>query len=137
MTARFLRYQATTPTARGSFTGVFGLANGLARSGRLTEAEWRWWRAANDRFDAAYPNPARTDSALFDKTVHPVTSCWFRATATALLDGIPGYLQLLDRYGVGWHRLESDDPGRVLYSDDYQVVVVPYPNASTPPSSVW
>ncbi len=28
---------------------------------------------------------------------------------------------------VPWVRVESDDPGRVIYEDDVQVVVVPTP----------
>jgi hypothetical protein len=30
-----------------------------------------------------------------------------------------------DAYDVAWERVESDDPGRVVYEDPHQVVVVP------------
>ncbi len=63
---------------------------------------------------------------MFDKDIHPLTSCWFKAGAGELIDRIGGYLELLDRYGIGWQRVESDDPGQVLYADEHQVVVVPY-----------
>ena len=123
---RFVRYQSSTPTERGSFTGVFGLINGLAHHGRLSPEDRRWWRTNNDWYDAAYPDPAQVDPSLFDKTLHPLLSCWFKADAAHLVNRVDGYLELLDRYGIGWQRCESDDPGRVLYEDEYQVVVEPY-----------
>lgn len=123
---RFVRYQSMVPTERGSFPGIFGLANGLARGGRLDAADQAWWRAANDHLDRAYLDPGRVDATLFDRTVHPITACWFRADATLLLDRVAGYLDLLDRYGVPWQRLDSDDPGRILYQDEDQIVVIPY-----------
>jgi hypothetical protein len=123
--ARYVRYEATVPNARGAHVGVFGLANGLARSGRLNATDQAWWRAANDWFDAAYPDPGRVDPALFDRARHPVTACWFRTTASHLLARLPEYLDLLDRYGIAWAQRYDSDPGRVLYADDVQVVVVP------------
>jgi len=36
-----------------------------------------------------------------------------------------GYLDLLDRYQVGWIERRSDNPGRIRYEDDVQVVVTP------------
>lgn len=122
---RFLRYEATSPNSRGTYTGIFGLANGLARSGKLSAADHRWWRENNDWYDAAYTNPGMVDPTLFDKTVHPITASWFKETATHLTARVPGYLALLDRYGVGWALRESLDPGEVLYEDDVQVIVRP------------
>ena len=49
--------------------------------------------------------------------------CWFKLTATHLLERVPGYLALLDRYGVAWVERRSDAPGRVLYEDEVQIVV--------------
>ena len=122
----YLRYQSATANARGAHPGIFGLANGLARSGLLTEEDRAWWRANNDWFDAAYPNPAEVDPTLFDKSRHPVASCWFKETAGHLLDRVTGYLELLDRYQVDWRELRSADPGQIRYEDDVQVVVTPW-----------
>lgn len=124
--SRFVRYQASERNRFHTYTGIFALANGLARTGQLSEPDRCWWRTNNDWYDAAYPNPADRDPSLFDKAIHPQASCWFKTGATDLIARVDGYLHLLDRYGVGWVRLESDDPGRVLYEDDYQVVVEPY-----------
>ena len=119
----YLRYESATPNAQGRHSGIFALANGLARSGRFSDADWAWWRANNDWLDAAYPDPATADPTLFDGSV-PV-SCWFKDTATHLLDRVPGYLDLLDRYRVGWVERRSDNPGWIRYQDDVQVVVTP------------
>ncbi|MBE7187993.1 hypothetical protein [Jatrophihabitans endophyticus] len=121
----YVRYQAAVPNRRGTHPGVFALCNGLARAGALSADDHRWWRASNDAFERAYRDPATVDPAVFDRARHPVVSCWFKATATHLLGRVDGYLDLLDRYGVGWECVRSCDPGRVLYEDDVQVVVEP------------
>ncbi|MER0428530.1 hypothetical protein ABR748_30565 [Streptomyces microflavus] len=44
-----------------------------------------------------------------------------------MLERVPGYLQVLTAHGVECQLLRSADPGRVIYEDDVQVVVVPHP----------
>jgi hypothetical protein len=119
----FVRFEASTPNEHGLRPGIFWLTNKLARSGELAPEDWAWWRAANDWYDAAYPDPGKADPTLWDAALHPDVSCWFKATATHLLERVPGYLDLLDRYGVSWTERRSSSPGRVLYEDDVQVVV--------------
>jgi hypothetical protein len=119
----YVRFEAAEPNARGAHIGIFGLANGLARDGHLTPDEWAWWRAGNDWFEAAYTDPATVDPTLFDRSVHPHVTCWFKDTAGHLLARVPGYLDLLDRHGVAWRERRSPDPGPVLYEDDVQVLV--------------
>jgi hypothetical protein len=121
---QYIRFEAADVNSRGVHTGVFGLANGLAHSNVLSVEDWSWWRANNDWYDGAYLDPASIDHDLFD---HPDVTCWFKASATHLLDRMPGYLELLDRYGVAWAERRSDDPGQILYEDDVQVVVIPCP----------
>jgi hypothetical protein len=120
----FVRYQAAEPSPRGSHPGIFALANHLAREGHLTSDEYAWWRTNNDWYDAAYQDPGKVEPSIFDRTIHPITSCWFKVTAEHLLARIPGYLRLLDAHGVRWAEVRSDDPGHVIYEDDVQVVVV-------------
>ncbi|WP_090475692.1 hypothetical protein [Nakamurella panacisegetis] len=66
------------------------------------------------------------DRTIFDKAVHPLAGCWFKSTADHLLARVTGYLELLDRHGVAWRTQRSTDPGRRIYEDDVQVVVVPH-----------
>ena len=122
----FVRYQAAAPNARGTYPGIFALCNGLARSGSLRDEDMRWWRASNDAMQAAYVDPGTVAPAVFDRSVHPEVSCWFKATATPLIQRVGGYLALLDRYGVEWVHLKTDMPGRVLWEDSDQVVVEPF-----------
>lgn len=120
--SRYVRYRSPDPNARGARVGIFALANGLAAHGELDPDEAAWLRENNAWYNAAYASP---DSALFDRDVNPITECWFAATATHLLARVDGYLDLLDRHGVPWERVESEDPGRIVYRDAVQVVVAP------------
>ncbi len=123
----FVRFESPLPNGRGAHIGVFGLANGLAREGRLGAQDREWLAVSNAWGDAAYPDPATVDPTIFDKTLNPSATCWFKVSATHLLDQIGGYLDLLDRYGISWRERRSADPGQPIYEDDVQVVVVPHP----------
>jgi hypothetical protein len=37
----YLRFESARPNSRGAYPGIFGLANGLTRSGRLSPADRR------------------------------------------------------------------------------------------------
>ena len=122
----FVRFHAATANARGTYPGLFALANGLASDGLLSEVDVAWLRRANDAATAAYADPAVSHPEVYDRALNPRAAAWFRASATDLLDLAQGYLELLTRYGVAWVESRSDDPGRVIYSDDVQVIVVPH-----------
>ncbi|WP_103500994.1 MULTISPECIES: hypothetical protein [unclassified Streptomyces] len=121
----FVRFQAPTRNARNIFPGVFALANALAHSGVLSESEYRFWRSGNDWYNAHLTNPGTVDPTVFDRGVNPVTASWFTTAAVESLDRVAGYLDLLAAHGVACERLESTDPGRILYEDAWQVVVAP------------
>ncbi|GIF97021.1 hypothetical protein [Catellatospora citrea] len=127
----YIRFEAAEADEHGRRTGIFGLANGLARSGALSPEDWTWWRSNNDWLDDAYPDPGKADPMLFDKSVHPHATCWFKDTAVHLLDRVPGYLALLERYKVSWREVRSTVPGVVLYEDADQIVVTPSVTART------
>ena len=122
----FVRFHAVSANARGTFPGVFALANGLASDGLLNDVDAAWLRRANDAGNDAYANPAATYPDVYDRALNPAAAAWFRVSATHLTHMVEGYLDLLARYGVAWAESRSDDPGRVIYSDDVQVVVVPH-----------
>lgn len=126
MEKKFVRYEASMPNGRGLHPGVFALANGLARDGRLSAVDWASWRSANDHYDAAYADPTTVDRSVYDRSINPSAQSWFKRTSTHLLTGVEFYTDLLHRYGVGWRVLYSNDPGRVLYEDDVQIVVAPH-----------
>jgi len=123
---QFVRYRSAAPNQRGAYPGVFALVNGLATGGRLTAEDHVWWVATNAAGEELYADPSRVDPSCYDRELHPGAAAWFRSSATELLDLSSGYLDLLDRYAVPWHELRTDRPGRVVYSDEVQVVAVPF-----------
>jgi hypothetical protein len=122
----YVRYEATEPTRRMTYASVFALANGLAHSGRLTPEDHSWWRTHNDFMNDAYPDPASVDPSVYDRDQHPGARAFFRTDARDLLDVTAGYLDLLDRYDVGWREIRTLDPGRIVYADAVQVVAEPW-----------
>ncbi|APE22812.1 MULTISPECIES: hypothetical protein [Streptomyces] len=122
---RHVRYQSPNRGPRGHHTGIFGLTNLLAREGRLSPEEWAVWRASNDWYDAHFPDPTAVDPTVYDPERNPGAAAWFRPTATEALARVAPYLRILRDHGVPCVRLESADPGRIVYEDAYQVVVVP------------
>ncbi|SCD44383.1 hypothetical protein GA0115239_101858 [Streptomyces sp. BpilaLS-43] len=135
-TVRYVRFQSPHRNERGTFTGVFGLVNTLARTGRLTAGQEAFRRANNRWYDAAYPDPSTVDPAVYDDTVNPGAAAWFKPTATHLIERVPGYLGLLAAHGVACRKVVSTAPGRIVYEDDVQIVVVPFgPEAGEDPVS--
>jgi len=126
----FVRFQSAVPNRHGTYPGVFALANGLASDGALSDEDFTWWRAANDRADALYPQPSQLDLRCYDPTLNPGARAWFKESATELIDMTRAYLALLDRYRIGWIELRTTAPGRISYEDGVQVVAVPgtYPS---------
>lgn len=96
----FVRFQGVVRHPRGHFPGVFVLANELAAQGRLTDEQYRFWRAGNDWYDANYPNPTHVDPAVYDPRLHPGAVAWFKASARHLIERVDGYLELLAAHGV-------------------------------------
>ena len=121
----FVRFQALEVGHRGLHTGVFGLVNTLAKQGQLTEDEERFRRESNDWYDVNYTNPSAVAPLVYDHDVNPGAVAWFKESAVHLIERVDGYLEILARHGVACHRVESEDPGRVIYEDDDQIVVVP------------
>ena len=121
----YRRFQSAVPNRHGRFPGVFAMANGLAEEGMLSPADHAWWARENERCDRLYTDPSTVDPACFDRELNPGARSWFRDTATELIAVTAGYLALLDRYGVRWVELRTSWPGRIVYSDDVQVVAVP------------
>ncbi|MFG2720624.1 hypothetical protein ACGFW5_20325 [Streptomyces sp. NPDC048416] len=119
------------PGPAGRVPGVFGLANALARAGKLTEEQYDVWRSGNDWYDANFTNPTDVDPTVYDPGLNPGATAWFKSTAVHLIDRVTGYLELLAAHGVTCERVESSDPGRVIYEDHEQVVVVPWRPADT------
>jgi hypothetical protein len=53
------------------------------------------------------------------------------------MEPIPGYLAILAAHNLPCERYTSSDPGRVVYQDPHQVVVVPHETSEQATSSMW
>ncbi|MFP5019733.1 hypothetical protein ACLE50_02925 [Pseudonocardia sp. 1LY6.1] len=126
--ARFVRYESPVEDAKGRHVGVFGLVNVLGRADRLSPEDHRFWRSHNEWYDATLDCPA---PEAYDELVNPLAAAWFKATATQFLEPVPGCLAILRRHGVECVERWSDDPGRTVYEDRHQVVVVPRADRET------
>ncbi|MFB7879179.1 hypothetical protein ACFC06_28370 [Nocardia sp. NPDC056064] len=124
---RYVRFQAIHPNRHGVCPGVFALVNGLSSEGRLSVEQERFRRSGNDWFTDHLVNPYEVDRRVYDRDRHPGAVAWFKATALPMIDRVSGYLDILDRHGIAWERLDSDDPGTILYEDPQQIVALPAP----------
>jgi len=122
----YVRFQSAVPNRRGTFPGVFALANGLRLSGTLSAEEGEWMDAANARASEAYADPRTIDPDCYDRVRNPGARAWFLASATDLLAFTADYLALLDRHEVPWQELRTRTPGRIVYADEVQIVATPH-----------
>jgi hypothetical protein len=119
----YVRYQSPLPDRRGRRIGIFGLVNMLGHRGHLSTAEEEFRRTTNAWYDAAYTNPSTLDPSVYEDNL--LAAAWFKPAAAYLLEPIDGYLKILAAHNVPCERFTSSAPGRVLYEDQHQVVVVP------------
>ena len=124
--SRFVRFQGVEVSDRGIHVGVFGLVNVLGRGGDLGAVDEAYRVRMNRWFDDAYTDPSTVDPETYDRAGQPAGT-WrgSRCRLRSPVEATRGHLDILDRHGVAWERVESDDPGRVVYEDVHQVVVVP------------
>jgi hypothetical protein len=120
----YVRYQSPVPDRRGRRIGIFGLVNMLGQRGVLSAEEEQFRRTTNAWYDATYVNPSTVDPTVYE--VNPHAAAWFMPTAGQLLAPIPGYLAILAAHNLPCERYTSMSPGRVIYKDPHQVVVVPH-----------
>ena len=118
----YVRFESPVANARGTFPGVFALANGLRDSGALSGADSDWLVAAHAVGERSYAAPP---AEFYDRTIYPGAHAWFRADAAQLLAYACGYVALLERHGVACVERRSSNPGTVIWSDAVQVVVTP------------
>jgi hypothetical protein len=130
--AGYVRFRAVAPNRHGIRPGVFALVNGLASEGRLTEVEERFRREGNAWFTINCTDPAKAVPDLYSHTTNPGATSWFKRSALHLLERVEGYLELLHLHGVDYEVVRLARPGRIIYEDDDQIVVVPWEAVNCP-----
>jgi hypothetical protein len=128
----FVRFQSPHPDDSGVHLGVFRLLNVLGWNGELSDEDDAYRQRQNEWFENAFPDPSTVDSAAYACDGKPGATAWFKAeTPEHLVQALRRHLEILDEHGVAWERLESSDPGRIVYEDEWQVIVRPSTKPNT------
>ncbi len=119
----FFRVHADYVGRVGVEVGVFVAVDHLRRAGMLSDSEEELYFDVDDWFRSALPVPPLYGDG---NTLGAVT--WFRdrvRARTDFVERLDALRGLLFAHGVAHRESVSDDPGRIVYEDDYQVGVVP------------
>ncbi|MER6509387.1 FAD-dependent monooxygenase [Nonomuraea sp. NPDC001636] len=109
----FVRFQSPAPNGRGTYPGVFGLVNSLAAQGLLSDEEEAFRRANNAWYEANFTDPTTVTPDVYRRDVNPMAAAWFKASATRLVERVPGYLAILAAHGVECGRLLEERAGEL------------------------
>lgn len=119
--SRFERVHTDYNGRLGLPVGVFVAVDHLRRAGRLTPDDEALWLAIDDWFVAHLPEPPQYADG---NSLGVIT--WFKTPVPALMQRrVDVATGLLSKYGVAWSVSASQDPGEIVYEDEYQVAVVP------------
>jgi hypothetical protein len=102
-------------------TEVFTIAEEMRSRGELYDYESRWLEEVFDWFNTHLPCPAFAERRRTGEWTADAVS-WFRDDAGEVLRRIWDLVALLREHGVQVRVITSDKPGKVVYSDSYQVV---------------
>ena len=107
--------------------GVFAAMGDLKRRGVMTNEETFWYQQVTTWFNESLQNPDCFELPV-DTSISNIAKSWFSPDALEFIDKTESVALLLQRYGIGVEKLTSNDPGKVIYKDINQVVVLPYEN---------
>jgi hypothetical protein len=125
----YVRLQVRYRGRLGVPVGIFVAVDHLRRAGRLSALDEETYFAVEDWFLAALPTPPFYADG---NSLGAVT--WFRQGAAAgMLARLDPLRDILDRHDVAHDLVLSQDPGRIVYEDEYQVGVIPYERAEPTP----
>lgn len=97
--------------------GVFSLINQMAEKGIMEEEDVGLFHEVDDWFVENLPWPPqcqRQESVV----------CWFKTDSSdEMMKMIRPILWLLERYNQTYYLVYTNNPGEIVYEDEYQVVV--------------
>ena len=101
--------------------GVFGVAHRLRDAGRLESYESECLNCVFKWFEENMPCPPFRKK-LERGSWTPDAVSWFRCDAHAMLDRMWDIVALLKEKAVLVRFVATTEPGRIVYSDDFQIV---------------
>lgn len=123
---KYVRFTTDARTAHGGVLGgVFHAVGVLRRTTELDPVDSIWLADLERWFERTLAVPGRL-SARSGYREPRTAVCWFRDVATEHLERASELAALLVRHGVRVHRLESANPGEIVWQDEHQVAAIPY-----------
>jgi hypothetical protein len=118
---KFIRFQGVEPNLKTpSKRGIFQLAYQLKHSPETSRNNDRELRQNLDWLETHLCAPK-----ILDKPEHYRAICWFKDSAHEPLKRIWALKYLLKEYGFWVDQIKSENPGRIIYQDGWQVAAKP------------
>lgn len=120
-TAKFLRIHATYCGRLGVEVGVFVAVDHLRRAGYLTTDEIATYLDVDDWFKVHLPQPTFYGDG---NSIGAIT--WFKSPMRVdMAQRATSLMAILSAHGVAHEMVFTDNPGTLVYEDDFQVGVIP------------
>lgn len=121
----FVRYETNlTFSGTQQKKGIFAAMGDLKRMKVMSEQEYYWYKSTAAWFNSNLETPKCFDEPIAPK-VRFVAKSWFFDVPSPYLEKSKEVADLLKKYGIHISIKKSVKPGKVVYSDNVQIVVVP------------
>lgn len=121
----FIRFEIEHKDKRtGKYTGIFTLAYELSRDQELEFYQRKKILELLDYFEKELPVPSKWTSQNKKYTRNPHGISWLKSDATEMVSKFWELKIILEDYGHLIKVTKANFVGRIIYSDEYQVVAV-------------
>lgn len=121
----YIRYE-TNLTFKGTTCrkGIFAAMGDLKRLGKMSEHEYQWYMTTASWFNQNLTNPTCFERPIYDD-IRLIAKSWFLNIPSTFLTKSIQVVGLLRKYDIDVKVLESENPGEIIYRDDFQIVTLP------------